>query len=94
MRLLCSALLALGMFGAVNVPATAAPNSETVMAAPGYECPKCHVKSAKAGTCSHCKVALTPVSRYECAHCNVKSAKAGNCPKCNMAMTRIKPGKM
>lgn len=94
MRLLCTTLLALGLFGAVNAPVFAAPKSHTEKVALGFECPKCHAKSAKAGTCDHCKVALTPVSRYECTHCNVKSAQAGNCPKCSMAMTRIKSGKM
>jgi len=105
MRLLLSALLAFGLLGAASAsrPAFAVSKKSVAhrqTAKASYVCPKCGLKSAKAGNCPHCKVALEKSASagagYECTMCHVKSAKAGNCPKCGMAMTKIasKPHKM
>jgi predicted RNA-binding Zn-ribbon protein involved in translation (DUF1610 family) len=103
MRHLVCALLAVGLLGAASVsrPASAVSKKSMAhkqMAKASYVCPKCGMKSAKAGNCSHCKVAMVKSTSagYECAMCHVQSAKAGKCPKCGMAMTKVasKPGKM
>jgi predicted RNA-binding Zn-ribbon protein involved in translation (DUF1610 family) len=105
MRFLFCALLAVGLLGAASDSRPAFAVSKKSMAHPQmakatYVCPKCGAKSAKAGNCSHCKVAMVKSTSanagYECTMCNVKSAKAGKCPKCGMAMTKVasKSGKM
>jgi len=38
------------------------------VAAAAYECPKCHMKGAKAGKCAHCKVALVKTAAHKAGH--------------------------
>jgi ribosomal protein L37AE/L43A len=105
MRLLFSALLVFGLLAGASIARPAAavtkkPAAHAQKVKASYVCPKCGMKSAKAGKCPHCKVALvrsTPsTAMYECTMCHVTSAKAGKCPKCGMTMTKVasKPGKM
>jgi ribosomal protein L37AE/L43A len=105
MRLLFSVLLAFGLLctGLVSRPASAVarkPAATAQKVKASYVCPRCGMKSAKAGKCPHCKVALVrstaAPAMYECTMCHVTSAKAGKCPKCGMTMTKVaaKPNKM
>ena len=95
MRPLLSALLAVCVLGALPLaqPANAGGKKPAAASHKGhYECPKCHMESAKAGKCPHCKVALVPESahaHYECKACKVTSEKAGKCAKCGKAMTKV-----
>jgi ribosomal protein L37AE/L43A len=105
MRLLFSALLVLGLLAGASLARPAAavtkkPAATAQKVKASYVCPKCGMKSAKAGKCPHCKVALVrstaAPAMYECTMCHVTSAKAGKCPKCGMTMTKVasKPHKM
>lgn len=55
-----------------------------------YECPKCEMKSMKAGNCPHCKVAMVQGKKGEfvCPKCKMTATKAGNCPHCKVAMKK------
>lgn len=97
MRLLFAALAAVSLLGVGSMMSPTSVQAKEAHAAihkGHYECPKCHMESAKAGTCPKCKVALVSegaahAAAYECKKCKVKSAKAGKCPKCKTALTKV-----